>query len=572
MAPRDDVRAARPGPGDAPEPASATTFEPTPSGDGLKRAPDAAIARLARHRFAEIEAAILTSADPTKDRAGGHAAPPGRSRRLSSSESPGKTMGRDISTQRARRWEVRLSVEAAPASRGSSGDLGRACGVAAAAYIAGILSVQLLAGFVLNQHVGLYACVSNRGLWVGLGLVLAYVFLSRRGVAEAAIMTGFWFVFALCVLLLLGFGDDRLQQYGDHNRITRFAREGMTIAKWLAGTALLSWIRDGVTWIPAVRESFEAAPAMATRQSLASFSAFVMIGSTFILLRRWPNRMSVLLPVSTPIWWLFSSGYIEYYPLIASAYLALLIWIFERPFAERSGLWVGVVAATLFPVLYLGFAPIALATAAIYCLDQPRRTPVVLLSAAVAATLGVVVLWPDTFSAYRYQLMTTLNPGEMHLFYQPYAGQSAGPDSIFFKTSFALSSVHLREVLFMVTFGAGLPLLPLGFWGIWKCLSRPFADAEWIRDRRVWLGVAIVTWQLVYLIWMMPKYGPIKDIDLFFVTYISLAFFAGRLLDLQPSLSVGSESRLREPLLASVFGSSAASASMLVIDGLRLPI
>jgi hypothetical protein len=465
-----------------------------------------------------------------------------------------------------------LSSEAEPVGRDDIMDLARKCSLAGGAYIAGVVLVQLLAGFVLNQEVVPWACLANRGLWAGLGLVLAYVYLAERGVAEASIITGFWLVFALCVFCLLFWGDDRLQQYGDSNLIVRFARKGMTIAKWLAGTALLSWIHDFVHWVPALHDSVDVDTAAATRRHLAVFTAIVMIGSTLFFLRRWPGRLSILLPISTPVWFLFSSGYVEYYPLIAPIFLAALVWIFERPFSERGGIRIGVLAAFLFPLLYIGFMPIALAVAGIYCIEQPRRAPWVLAAGATTGLLGVALLWPDTFLTYRHMLRANINPGEGNLFYPLYVGNSAGPDSIFLRSSFALSIVHLREVLFMYTFGAGLLVLPLLSLGIGSTLSRGLGEARWLRDGRVWLGVVIVTWQLGYLVWMMPKYGPLKDIDLFFATYVSLAFFAGRLLDLQPALAVGSNAGLRGPLLAGILGCSAGSVSMLVIEGLRLPV
>ncbi len=464
-----------------------------------------------------------------------------------------------------------MSAEAEPHRADRWMDLGRDCGFAGGAYVAGILLVHLLASLVLNQQVVLADCVANRGLWLGLGLVLTYVYLTRLGVDEASIITGLWLVFALCVLCLLIFGDDRLQQYGDSNLIVRFARKGMTIAKWLAGTALLSWIHAFVHWVPALRDWLDVDSAAAMRRHLAAFTSFVMIGSTFFFLRRWPGRYSILLPISTPIWFLFSSGYVEYYPLIVPIFLGALIWIFERPFSERGGHWIGALAAALFPLLYIGFIPISLAMIGIYCIEQPRRSPVVLMSAAATGLLGVALLWPDTWLNFRFMLRTNFNPGEGNLFYPLYVGQSAGPNSIFLSSSYALSWVHLREVLFMYTFGAGLPLLPLLLLGIWASVSRRLAVAAWLRDGRVWLGAVIVIWQLAYLFWMMPKYGPRRDIDLFFVTYLSLAFLVGLLLDLQPALSVESRSGLRRPLLSGVLGCSAASASMLVVDGLRLP-
>ena len=50
-------------------------------------------------------------------------------------------------------------------------------------------------------------------------------------------------------------------------------------------------------------------------------------------------------------------------------------------------------------------------------------------------------------------------------------------------------------------------------------------------DGRVWLGAGLVLVQLYYIVFMVPRLGPIGDVDLFFTTYLTLAFMAGLLLD-----------------------------------------
>ena len=48
-----------------------------------------------------------------------------------------------------------------------------------------------------------------------------------------------------------------------------------------------------------------------------------------------------------------------------------------------------------------------------------------------------------------------------------------------------------------------------------------------LKDVRLWMALAIIALHLHYLLFMIPKLGPVQDIDLFFQVFVVLAFFAG---------------------------------------------
>ena len=69
-------------------------------------------------------------------------------------------------------------------------------------------------------------------------------------------------------------------------------------------------------------------------------------------------------------------------------------------------------------------------------------------------------------------------------------------------------------------------------------------------------------------IWMIPRLGPVVDIDLFFSVYLTLAFLAGLLLDLEED----EPGALTRPILtAAVLAAASASSSLLVFRELGLP-
>jgi hypothetical protein len=118
-------------------------------------------------------------------------------------------------------------------------------------------------------------------------------------------------------------------------------------------------------------------------------------------------------------------------------------------------------------------------------------------------------------------------------------------------------------------FGAGLLSLPLLGLGICAGLRRWPGHWQVLRDPRVWLGLGIAAWSLLYPLLMIPKLGPVMDVDLFFGAYLGLAFLAGHLLDRMPSMQPGDQRR--GWLLAAVLGNACVTASLLGVHGIHLP-
>jgi hypothetical protein len=294
--------------------------------------------------------------------------------------------------------------------------------------------------------------------------------------------------------------------------------------------------------------------------------ATVMGLGTILVLRAWPARLAVTLPILTPVWVLFASGHMEYYPLVAWAWLGALAWLFERPLPERSPIVIGSVIGIL-PVMYLGFLGLSASTAVIYGLWRPKRLPIVLGAGAAASVAAIVVCWPPGVASYVWHVYHQISLGEQHTFFARYVGQAASSSSVFFKTGYALSEGHLRDVAYLVTWAGGWLLPAVFVMGAVVALRRMVDEGlapALLRDARTWLAVALGTWQLYYLIFMIPKFGPTNDVDLFWPTTVLFAFFGGRLLDLV------NRPRLKLAILCAVAGCGVVTSVYLAWMGLPL--
>ncbi len=78
--------------------------------------------------------------------------------------------------------------------------------------------------------------------------------------------------------------------------------------------------------------------------------------------------------------------------------------------------------------------------------------------------------------------------------------------------------------------GGGIAPLLLVLTGVkfFKHRDRSWFRQNWIRFLPIGL---LFGWQIFYFFFMLPKLGPVKDIDLYFSVYLTIAFVAGLLVD-----------------------------------------
>lgn len=407
------------------------------------------------------------------------------------------------------------------------------------------------------------------GLWIGLGVVLGLFVAREKGIAYGRFWQVFWLCLGLLALINLFAHLVPIHRYGDAKYIPRYVVQNTPMARWLAGTAILTWLHEAIFKIPAVSQLAPAAKVTAIHL-IRMAGIVVMVAGTILLHRRWPGRLSITLPTLLPIWLVFSVGHLEYYPLIAVALVAALAWVFDRPLADRDPHRVGALSAALFPLLYVAYAPVSLLILLFFGIAKPSKALRAVATAAVVAVIGIVIFWPQGVGSFITALYSSLNLGEHNTLFKPYRGQAAGPESVLFSWPYTLSIQHLKHLGFMWHFGAGTTMLVLFIVGALLLLRRyEGGSAALLRYKRSWLGLALIGWHLFYFFRMIPKLGPARDVDLFFNVYIVIAFFAGLFLDRRLDPDDDRRELVTLLVLAVALGSLAATGGQLAFHGIR---
>lgn len=399
-------------------------------------------------------------------------------------------------------------------------------------------------------------------VWGGfaVALALSYRPFGWRSLQVAAI--------AVCILSVansLGFVVP-ITQYGDGAYTVVMVANRRVIPHGLATSALAISAHEAIARVPVVVEWF-GTPLFSTKFVLRSLGSLGLTCAAVVLLRRHPRSLRVALPVWSPVWLLFGAGYVEVYPIIAPLLLVVLVWMFDRPLDERGPYRVGAAAALLFPIGYYGFAPLVLLLLAAYAVATPLRAVRALAVAAVVAVAAIWIIWPAGVGNYLAELVT-LPAGGDKIFHAPYR-ERASLGSPFFELSYLGEAEHLLDWSFMWFFGAGLAGLPL-LWVAtpWWLAARVRAVLPRLaRDSRLWLGLALMGAYLVYSFVMIPRLGPVFDVDLFFTAYVMAAFFGGLMLD----DLIAPESKLRELAVVALLANSAVILRLMAFEKLTLP-
>ena len=436
--------------------------------------------------------------------------------------------------------------------------------LAAGAYIGGALLTLLVARLAFGPAVGLRAAITSGHVVAGLAVAAGLGAWVQGRLAPARFWQLVWALVLALALAAIVAGAPLTRAYGDSEYLLARVGSGTPVAKWLAGTALADWLHAAVWEFPPAAAALP--PALAAPAGFwGAIGALAMAVAALWILQRWPDRLAAVLPMLTPIWLMLAAGYLEYYPLIAGALLGALLWLLDGRLAERSPRAVGLVIATL-PLLYIGFIPLSALIAAAYALAAPRRLLPALGWALIGFAALAAVLWPAGVADY----LRTMNGQYMfgEAFTDPrYRGQVAGEHSIFFRAGYALSAARLREVAAMYFWAGGL-LAPPVLLGCAAYLARAGRLPRRLpaRTSRLWAALALLAWQGFYLLFMIPKLGPVRDIDLFFAAYLTVALLAGLAAD--AALPPAAAGRARVALCAAVLGSTAISSLFLMRLGL----
>jgi hypothetical protein len=311
------------------------------------------------------------------------------------------------------------------------------------------------------------------------------------------------------------------KSYGDSGELEVWVSTGRPFGRWLAGTTLLV---DGY----AIFKGFvyEVAP-----QTFVLLASTIVMGVASISIPKIFGRSAmVILPLMTPIWIAMSVGYDEYYPFIAGVYLATSLWLFSSRPVHPTIAKFALIAA--LPALYVGFIP--LAGFALWKLGTGMRSVQDWLKGVFVTFLAYLVIvelsWPSGHSNYLATIHDLMSLGNLN---NGYRGDALSENSPFFSLGSVLTLWHLEDLIFCGLMAGGIATAILLSGIGWRSIGLARVTSFRIRSLLSQTAVrgAFLGWNLFYFVFMIPKLGPVTDIDLFFMSNIVIAIFAGYLLD-----------------------------------------
>jgi hypothetical protein len=363
----------------------------------------------------------------------------------------------------------------------------------------------------------------------------------------------------LVVLLQELKSADWFKSYGDSGWLAKTINEGKPFSRWLLGTT-------GLIDIFGLLNAFVF--SMSVQQFVIVASAMCMCAATIALQRGFGSKPYVLLPLTTPIWIAFSLGYDEYYPFIVGIFVLIALWICVRPDADFSYLKVGLIGT--IPAIYVGFVPLAL-FALVKILRKAKSVKEFAGGFALCALAYLSALeigWPEGHSSYLVKLVEDMHLGDTREIHG-YQGSSLSSKSPFFSLRSVFSFFHIRDMLFNAFFASGIVAFLLLITVFVYSREKQRGDLlAHKRNYRPTFAGAFIIWNVVYLLFMIPKLGPTSDIDLFFATNFVFAICCGVLLEKifdYRQLSI----RARANFMSGVVALNGPIISSLVIYGIQ---
>jgi hypothetical protein len=201
-------------------------------------------------------------------------------------------------------------------------------------------------------------------------------------------------------------------------------------------------------------------PPVSTADTFVRLSGcVVMIGFSFLMIKRYPNRLMVLLPLSTPIWVLLSSGYNEYYPFIAPVFICVLFILFEWKIEKIKPVYMGLILSSV-GLLYAGFLPICFFILWLYTIRTGLKSAFhACVFSAGWVILLIMLFWPGSLPNFIKNYISVLNLGDRNSPASEIGKAIQGTP--FYKTQFAISWDNGKRLFFMQFWGGGLSPLVL---------------------------------------------------------------------------------------------------------------
>lgn len=356
------------------------------------------------------------------------------------------------------------------------------------------------------------------GVAVGVLLLIATGALLTPPITERRAFSRVLIPVALLGLAVVLLGPFHHRLFGDGSALIRMVSEGTVYPRWLGITSILRFFYHTI--------GMQTVVSADVFVRLVSWGA--MVGGLALAGRISTSSFPFLILLTVPLNLVFLCGHIEVYPALTGA-LVVAFAVLERWSLERWGALKLCLVAAVLPWLYLGFLPLGAFAVGATVFARPRVGVGVALGAGGIFLALIAATWSGGFESYLSSLSTQIDTGAEHLVprYRRIVPEDA---SFYFPLSAALSAVHLRDLGSMIFYGAGW-CLPL----VWiAALPRLMCTVRWreLRAARDFETVFLVTsavFYLHYLLFMIPRLGPQRDLDLFFMSYIVLTYTVGRL-------------------------------------------
>ncbi|MBX7136599.1 MAG: hypothetical protein K1X83_01355 [Oligoflexia bacterium] len=385
----------------------------------------------------------------------------------------------------------------------------------------------------------------------GTALLLALAglqFVCRAGLQrrETAIIASCWGLFGG---INAAFQLVALQKYGDYGVLESFIANHKTFPRWLSGTRLLSAI-------------YSAVGATDSAFFVAVLGVCVLLGCTLIALH-WSNySLACCTAVLSPIYFMFLSGYSEYYPFIAGPLLLLLVWMVKNSEKRVSPLLLGLLCAA-FASLYFGYFPLAVALVLLVGKQSTTDRLLGLAAFVLLVGLAIPILWPAGWQSFLTALSVEIDPSGMNII--PSYRLHRWHSSFLFEPDFLLSPLHVAHKLYIFFFSGMATLLALA--GVhWQTLNTTHG---WMRDPTFKGLLLLALMEIGYFLLAIPYFGPRRDIDLFFQTGVVLGFFFGHVIE--RSAPPNDLPKIRGRSLGLLLGSGLALIWFLLFLGIPRP-
>jgi len=373
-------------------------------------------------------------------------------------------------------------------------------------------------------------------------LVYSWIFYTRSGGRSFSLQ------FVLVILLIaflvniLFFQFMHIRNYGDFDQLPSQLTKSTIFPRWLIGSSILNWLYHSIV-IP-IRPNFQSAAFVRVLGSI------LMISSSFFLLKKYPNRLTLILPITSPIWFLFSSGYNEYYPFIAEIFVISILLLTEDYIKGINPILLGVIVSGV-SLLYVGFIPVGLLLlVAFFGRSGLKKGFIALGSMLVSFFMFIFMFWPQEFVTFFPAYYSSLNIKESVLF----------PGELmvhlpFFKLSYAFSVENFRRLFYDLFWACGFGVILILVFILSS--KKEFIKSVFRKYNAIFLMILAVG-MLAYFIFMVPRLGVTQDIDLYFATYLIVNLFSGYLVDERFGTPITSENAIKKfHIFAFAFGNSA---------------